>query len=159
MPADHAVCRRIVGQAIYAIRGRSIGTLDADDIAQELMDVAIRAAEHPRNDGRAGTGYVRASVKNRVRDLYAYTFAVKRHPSDGYGRPVAFANPDVLAWEVSDTNDPEQSLIARECILAALERLPVAEWITVRQWLAGKRQLTEQDADHITYLLTEGSGS
>jgi DNA-directed RNA polymerase specialized sigma24 family protein len=154
MTADHAACARVVRQAIYAIPGRRIGVHDADDLQQELMVHALRGAE--KHDGREGLGYIRTCVRNAIRDLYARTLAAKRHPQDCYGRPVAFANPDVLAWQLDPGPDPERMLMARQRILELAEQLPPAEQSLVYRCAAGEDELDESTAEHIRYLLSAG---
>jgi DNA-directed RNA polymerase specialized sigma24 family protein len=154
MTATYAACARIVAQAIYAIPGRRIGVLDADDLEQELMPHALRGAE--KHDGREGNGYIRTCVKNAIRDLYAHTLAAKRHPKDCYGRPVQFANPDVLAWQLDQSPDPERIAMVRQEVERLADSLPPAESALIRRCAAGEIELSASDAEHIRYVLTAG---
>lgn len=151
MTASYEACARIVAQAIRLIPGRRIGVLDADDLTQELLPHALRGAEG--HDGRDGNGYIRTCVKNAIRDLYAYTLAGKRHPKDCYGRPVQFAHPDVLAWQLGQAPDPERLAIARQQVARLAESLPEAESALIRRCAAGEMELTPRAAEHIRYLL------
>lgn len=152
--ASYAACARIVAQAIYNIPGKRIGVLDADDLRQELISHALRGAQ--KHDGRAGNGYIRVCVRNAIRDLYALTLAAKRHPQDCYGRPVQFANPDVLAWQVDQTPDPERAAIARQEIQRVRDSLPPAGSDFIQRCLTGKDELDESTAEYIRYLLIAG---
>lgn len=148
--ATYQSCARVVAQAIYKIPGKRIGIHDEDDLTNELMISALRAAE--KADGRPGMGYVRTSVANAVKELYRHALAAMRHPQDCYGRPVWFANPDVLAWQVDDRfPDPEAMAAARQKIEWLVARLPPEDRALVERAASGEIELDPSDAERIRY--------
>ncbi len=153
--ASYTACARIVAQEIYRIPNKRIGVLDEDDIRQELMISALHAAA--KADGRPGMGYVRTSVANAVKRLYEHAGAAKRHLQDRYGRPVWFANPDVLAWQVDERGtDPEAVAVAREKIAWLVARLPPEDRELVERAARGEIELTPSAAERIRYSGAKG---
>lgn len=147
--AGYDACAAIVARAIRRIPGQSIGVLDADDLRQELLPHAL--AVIAKHDGRDGFAYVRKSVQNAIRDLYAETLAAKRHPRDRYGCPVHFASPDVLAWQMDAGPDPEEQTSVSEGLARLAALLPQDAWERVCQCLLGETELDDQVASYIRY--------
>jgi len=146
---------REVTRAVNRIRGRRIGMHDVDDLTQELSIEAERAAA--RADGRPGEAYIRVALRNAVKDLKAAAYAACRQPHDRYGQAVAFANPDVLAWEAGPDPDPERALLIRERTNGLLSLLSARDQSLVVLAITGERELSKSDLARIRYAAMSGA--
>ena len=155
--ATAEACERIVTRALFRIPGQKIGIHDRDDLRQELRIAAWESSE--KHDGRPELQFIRNAVMFAVTKLYAEARTAARHPQDRYGRPVRFANPDVLASETASTPDPEQIAAVREELAQIAVQLPRSGRRVVQRVLSGRADLAPGDdaAKAIRYSLMGGS--